>query len=550
MLSFPGFEELVSKQDLDVFDNGRYEEIVQMLSDLGYLVISPEEDKIVDADVLKEAVYTFRRETIKSLLNSRNSLQLPFPEIPREDHEGILTYREYSLLQLLVSFDGDFILKPVAEVKDYEIYTRVLQYRMHLLGLLPEHPDGHFSEGLSLALEKLSAWLSPVEPAELLELTGDIRKLISGLYRKKAFTKKIVYFNYKYQGCKSFSISGNNIEFVEQLKHNVDHKSAEFCDLMEHVKNFDSDFFKDRCSDEEGNFLIRLLQLYQWTSGYYLGVIDGSLGKLTFDSFLELARSEVEKGNSDFKTNLLVGYIDNDYWVVNPHYLLGEFSYRPENFEPNIDDVFNLFENEYDKLSSKEKQHVDANMSFAWEKVNVGFSSDLKSSQNRFRRIYFGAKSLLKSFWTGIKNIFNSIKTRIIKVVSDLLNLVKNFVKYMYREIREALQLFSRGLKFLFFRKAVGAKDCFTGFDFDMDSLTVYAGQLTDEVVKRHRQDLLLATTGLTFCLTFTGKLVNLILITTLNWPKFILEAGIMLKKLVKECFATKDFPDFIVTPQ
>ena len=48
MITLPGFEELVSQEELNVFDNGRYEEIVQMLSDLGYLSISADEGKILN----------------------------------------------------------------------------------------------------------------------------------------------------------------------------------------------------------------------------------------------------------------------------------------------------------------------------------------------------------------------------------------------------------------------------------------------------------------------------------------------------------------------
>lgn len=552
MISFPGFEEIVSQQELDVFDNGRYEEIVQMLSDLGYLVISAEEGKIIDSEMLREAVFNFRKETIAGSLNSRNSMQLPFPENPRENHEGILTYREFSVLQLLVSLDGDFTLKPVSEIKNFGIYTRVLQYRLHLLGLLDSPPDGQFSDKLIQALGILSGWISPSEPRELLELTGNIRRLIFRIRGSQVFANKIVYFRFGAGNSQLYSIRGNNEDFIEQLRRNIDRKSSDFKELKEKskTKNFSKEFFEDRCNDEEGKFLVRLLQLHQWVSGYYLGTIDGELGDLTFSSFIELAQGETESGNTDFKMNLLVGFVADKYWVVNPHYILGEFTYRTDEYAPSGSDVFSSFDQEYEKLDSTEKQTVDENIRSTWKSMNVGFSGDLKSSANRFRRIYFGAKSLLKSFWQGMKNIFKKLKEKIVDLVSNLFNLVKNFVKYMYREIRESLHIFSRGLKFLFGKRLLETDDCFTKFDFDLDSISAIKGPLTATTLKTHQQLLIETTTGLTFCLALTGQIIHVVLLLTLSWPKLILEAGVLLKKLVKESYAKKDYAGFIVDPQ
>lgn len=552
MLSFPGLEDIVSQEELNVFDNGRYEEVVQMLSDLGYLAISEEEGIIVDSDQLRSAVNAFRKDAVRASLIGKSGLDMPFPDDPKEDHEGILTYREFSVLQLLVSLDGDFMLKPLAEIRTLGVYVRVLQYRFHLLGLLESHPDGCFTDELRLALNKLSGWLGNVSVIELLELTGNLKKLIIRLKESLAFTDELVYFRFRNESSNRFSINGSNEEFLDRLKKDMRKNSPGFKELKLKSKpgKYDRQFFDDRCNDPDGKFVMRLLQLSQWTSGYYLGRIDGELGELTFSSFLQLAQGEAENGNPDFKMNLFVGYIADDFWVVNPHYLIDEVRLSETDTQVTTSAVFESFSQEYEQLDGPDKEIVDKNMRAAWKSMNVGFSSDLKSSAYRFRRIYYGARSLLQSFWKGLKNIFRRLKDKVIDLASGLLNQVKNFAKFIYREIREALHIFSRGMKFLFGSRKLESTDCTTRFDFDMDSITGSPEALTENSLKEHRQLLVAATTGLTFCLKLTGRIIRLAVIAGMGWHKLVLEAGIMLRKLIKECYSEKEYTGFVIDPQ
>jgi hypothetical protein len=552
MLSLPGLEDIVSQEELSVFDNGRYEEIVQMLSDLGYLAISAEEGKIVNGGKLRSAVKAFRKDAVKGLLISKSALDMPFPEDPKEDHEGILTYREFSVLQLLVSLDGDFTLKSIPEIRTLGIYIRVLQYRFYLLGLLEHHPDGHFTDELKLALDKLLGWLGKVGINELLELTGNLKKLIIRLKESNAFADQVVYFRFRHESSNRFDINGANDSFLGQLKKDMKRNSPGFKELKlkSTPRKFDRQFFEDRANDPDGKFVVRLLQLSQWISGYYLGQIDGELGELTFSSFLQLAQGEAESGNTNFKMNLFVGYIADDFWVVNPHYLLDDVVLSAADQQATTSTVFESFGQEYERLNDDDKETVDKNMRAAWKSMNVNFSSDLKSSAHRFRRIYYGARSLLQSFWKGLKNIFSRLKDKAIDLASGLLNQVKNFAKFIYREIREALQIFSRGMKFLFGSRKLTTTDSITRFDFDMDSITGSPEALTDSSLKEHRQLLVATTTGLTFCLKLTGRIIRLAVIASMGWHKLVLEAGIMLRKLIKECYSEKEYTGFIIDPQ
>jgi hypothetical protein len=553
MIILPGFEEFVSQEDLNVFDNGRYEEIVQMLSDLGYLSISADEGKILDPGELKTGVVAFRNEAIRGSLIRESNLFLPFPEVPEKDHNGILTYREFSLLQMLVALDGDFTLKPLVETKGLGLYTRVIQYRLHLLGLLKRHPDGVYRDEIDEAIARLAGWLSPIGAEELLALTGNIGRLVLRLKESPSFVDKIVYFNSKLEAfSKYYSIDGSDNRFIQQLGKDIDKKSQDYRQVIKMARpgGFDRQYVDAQCNDAYGDFIIRLSQISQWISGYYLGKIDGELGRFTFESFRQLGQAEVEHGNSDFDMGRLVGHLSDDYWVVNPHYLFREITVGEAEPPIHISDVFSLYNTNYELLTGQEKDTVDENLKIAWKSINVDQSDNMKSSADRFCRIYFGARSLLRSFWKGLKNIFNQLKETLMDITSGLFSMVKNFAKFLYREIRESLQIFSRGVMFLFGNREFGSPDCISKFDFDMDSVTWFSGMLTPNLILDHQQKLTAATTGLAFCLTLTGRIIRLAITAFIGWPQLILEAGSMLKQLVKECFSEKEFAGFSVSPQ
>ncbi|MDO9040234.1 MAG: hypothetical protein Q7U65_02560, partial [Bacteroidota bacterium] len=237
-------------------------------------------------------------------------------------------------------------------------------------------------------------------------------------------------------------------------------------------------------------------------------------------------------------------------WVVNPHYLLEEMTLAESTPIGTISRVFSSFNAEYEQLNVDEKETVDKNMRLAWKNINVGFSRDLKSTDYRFRRIYYGARSMLQSFLKGMKNIFKKLKDKVIELASGLFNLVKNFAKFLYREIREALQIFSRGLKFLTGNRELVTKECFTKFDFDIDCINYSPVPLPDSALKEHQQLHIATTTGLTFCLTLTGRIIHFAVIAALGWHRLIIEAGIMLKQLVKESYSDKEYIGYNIDPQ
>lgn len=547
---FPDLDKLISTADFHTYDHGRYDEIVQMLADLAYLSISAEDGKIVERDELRDAVRLFREESVHAKLIRPVNLSLPFPDDPQKNPPEILTYREFSLLQLLVSLDGDFNIVSFDRISDTPLLCRVLQYRLYLMGLVDDRPNGCSNVEIWKALGRLNEWLKPLNEAELLDFTGDIWKLVRRLRAGELVKQPLAFFkdNQEKSYSKYYRIDENNTAFTDRVGNDIGRKSSAFRNLKKLGKQkeiFPEQLAED-CSDSFCRFSVRVAQIIQWVSGHYSGAIDGRFGSFTFESFLQLAQIEKERENVDFKIECLLGYAGNLYWIVNLHYLFGELSENVDAGE-GAENVFDSYRRFYDSLDEKERSQVDENVKKVWKQVNFDQRANMQSSNFRFRRIYLGARSLLRSFGRGVKSIFSWLKKKITNWATDLFNLVRNFVKYLFREIREALRLFARGLHFLFSDREIVSEGWLTKFDFDMDSATYLTQPLTEEIVQDHKQKIATEVSGLWFCLTLTGKIIHFIILTGLGWQNIVVQAGILLKNLVKDCFADRKFDGFTV---
>lgn len=538
MISITGLESEIPQEELAAFDNGRYEEIVQMLSDLGYLAISDKENQIIDKPGLFNAVSTFRQEAIQGNLLA-SSIAYLFPADPVETPQEIITPQELNLLQLLVGLDGDFNLTDIPQSATPRIFIRVFHYRLNLLGLYNGSIGNSYSALTEYAWNEFLSWLAPLDKNKALELTGDLDQIIFTLKENPKFKNTILYFNYHSPEFAEFytitqESTGN--AFRNQLRKSIENRSIEFRSFKKYAdkKLPDLDFLEKQCESDLNKFMLRLMQLYQWMSGYYLGTIDGEIGKISFNSFLELAKSEVENGNIEFRVPLFVAHLTGDYWIVNIHYFFDNLWNEKED-QTDIGNLFREFSTQYEKLSPELRQNADVNLKAAWKEINVDKNRDLKSTRYRFRRIYFGIKSMVRSIRRSLKRLFGWIVLKTAEFTEKIANLMKNFAKLLFREIREGLQLFAKGMAFLFGKRTITTDDYLTHYDFDADSIHLIPGYCSPELAQEHitmRQN---TVQGLDFAMTLTGKLVRFILITQgIGWHRVLIEVGIIIKSMFK----------------
>lgn len=539
MISITGLESEIPQEELAAFDNGRYEEIVQMLSDLGYLTISDQENQIIDRIGLFNAVSTFRLETKQANL-PEPCFTCSFPDDPVETPREIITPRELDLLQLLVGLDGEFSLTDVPRSSTTGIFIRVFHYRLNLLGLYEGPIGSSYSAMTEHAWTTFLTWMAPLDKNKALELTGDLDQIIFTLKENPKFKNAILYFKYhspQFAAYYSINRESPGNTFRNQLRISIENNSTEFRTFRTYAgKNLpDQDILEKQCESDMNKFMLRLMQLYQWMSGYYLGTIDGEIGKISFSSFLELATSEVENGNIEFSLPLFVANLTGDYWVVNIHYFFDNLRHQKAE-QPDTGDLFREFSRQYEKLSPELRQNSDINLKAAWKAINVDKNRDLKSTRYRFRRIYFGIKSMVRSVWRNLKRLFGWLVRKTDEFIENMANLMKNFAKLLFREIREGLQLFARGMAFLFGKRTITTGDYLTFYDFDTDGIQLVPVYSSPDQAEEHMTMCMNTVLGLDFAMTLTGKMIRFILITQgIGWHRVLIEVGIIIKSMFKD---------------
>lgn len=539
MILLSGLESEIPQEELAAFDNGRYEEIVQMLSDLGYLTISDKDNQIVNRTELFDAVSTFRTEAVRTNLLKACTAYF-FPLDPVETPQEILTTQEFNLIQLLVGLDGDFCLKEVPQSTTQTIFIRVFHYRLNLLGLYNGPIGNAYSASTEQAWTKFQTWLDQSDETKALELSGDLDQLIRTLKENPTFKNTVLYFTYhSFDQSRSINRESTDTAFGIQLGKNIKTTSNEFRTFKKYAgKNSpDLNFLLEQCESDKNKFMLRIMQLHQWMSGYYLGTIDGDIGEISFNSFIELAKGEVENGNIKFSFPLFVMHLTGDYWIVNIHYFFDHLQNRKED-QTNIDVLFREFNNQYEKLSHEDRENVDINLKAAWKEINVAKNRDLKSTKFRFRRIYFGIRSLVRSAWRSLKRLFGWLTNKATEFIKNMADLMKNFAKLLYREIREGLQLFASGMAFLFGNRTITTGDFLSHYDFDADSIHLISLKSSHIIVQQQIQTFQHTVEGLDFAMTLTGRLVRVILLTQgIGWRRVLIEAGIICKSIFKDIF-------------
>lgn len=295
-----------------------------------------------------------------------------------------------------------------------------------------------------------------------------------------------------------------------------------------------SDFFTQCLQEPYNNFLIRLIQLHQWINGYYNGMIDSDLGRVTFDSI-----REIDKDIKSMKLRFVLYRIhpQQGTWLLNIRYLFAEMLDSLDTFkgQDNFETIVALYEEklENDPTFRKKEKELDKH----WKKAIKDTHQDQKN--NKIRRIYFGVKSLARSVFRGIGRIFKLI----FKAVKFLFRLLRNFVLMLYREIREGLRKFAQGIAFLFGKRHVttngedGLPAVVSRFDFDCDVINFVAVQ-GHVCCPPHISHCHALTANLDFALVLTARIIEWTFrAITLGWATIFIRIALYFKKQVTKYF-------------
>lgn len=294
----------------------------------------------------------------------------------------------------------------------------------------------------------------------------------------------------------------------------------------------DSSFFDRQVKNSYNQFLIRLIQLHQWTNGYYNGTLDSDLGELTFNSI-----REIDEDVKSLKLRFVLYQIDpqKGTWLLNIRYFVDEMIASLDEFQEqgSFEKVVETFENEINENPKIRGKRAEFDRQ--WKKAIRQTKEDLKN--NVVRRVYFGVRSIARSIIRGIKRIVGLIFSGIKK----LFRLLRNFVQMLYREIRDGLKKFAQGINFLFGKRTIttstigGEPALVTRYDFDCDVLSMVTPNAKG-LVKTHIAKNYEMVHNLDFALILVGKVINWVLkFAIFGYATIFIRIALYFKKLVKK---------------
>ena len=176
--------EIIPAEEIQKLEEGRVEEILQPLLDLGYIVKA-------EKSLLPDGIRQFRKDYLSQ--NLLPDFKPNFLFLPETELES----KELNLLHTLTSLDGDFILKQWPQAQEINLASRIIHYRisLHQLDNIPSEQP--FSDAVKKALDKIRKWISnlPGEDLDLINLLGDVPNLLKHISSNQngQLHKKIVH---------------------------------------------------------------------------------------------------------------------------------------------------------------------------------------------------------------------------------------------------------------------------------------------------------------------------------------------------------------------
>lgn len=516
---------------LNMASHGREEEFLQPLIDLGYL-----EGRVCDPDfiemalsrdalrgpgaiglhmAIRQGLAVFRAEATEVGMLDAGLVASDLGEGEAAIvHPGTV---EMELLHLLVSLDGEARLGKLPREGDEGLLVRVLQYQLDVYGLFEGKVGQPFGEMETMQLEKLRAWLGLDLLVEVLPLLADSELLADALLNSSVFSQQafgVAFFEAPFD---DFLGMGNGSRaFRDALEKSLDplrqvafQKLVAANRLLVVRRLLDAERVAEIADSEVNRFLLRLIQVRQWTRGFYQGKLDSDFGPMSIGSLVEYARSH-EDNMDEWLLKSGRAKDGKEYWSINYIRLLeGMKASDGAAGAATLDGLVADFDAGLERLPFNERGKVMVGLGDHFLDFNVNARKNLRMG----RRVYYGIRSLVRSISKGLGKIIDFI----IKGARAIAQLTKNLAKLLFRAVREALRVFGRGLGFLFSDRTITTQEGFsvaaiTKFDFDMDAFNYYNPAIGPEAFRLHQESLRQMVSGLGFSLELTATVINVAL--------------------------------------
>ena len=306
--------------------------------------------------------------------------------------------------------------------------------------------------------------------------------------------------------------------------------------ILDDLNNTKKILKENSVSPAYNDFLSQLFQLYLWTVGLYGGRIDGEIKEVTNQSIEDLV--SIVNSNPSFKSQgqiipdkFLVSFPDAGYKILNISDLIKLLPKVPISFMKKSETQ----PYDYQSLSEmirRENIEMDEK-DFTPERIDE-MVEDSKRKFSLGGRIYFSCKRIIGAIGHNVKWFFD----KIFSTVHKGWNLIKDFFKLLFKEIRTSLSIFIQGLKFLFGDRKIDSKTILTDFDLDCDAICAINPNTLPDDIRKHIDKCNYYINSLNVTLGFAGIILNGVLYSwtgTLNFIHLFIGLAEELKKKQKK---------------
>jgi len=334
-------------------------------------------------------------------------------------------------------------------------------------------------------------------------------------------------------------INGLRFRFKAQLKRSLNEEFYQ--EIRKEVfEGRNRGYLKGIEQDPFNAFMIRLIQVRQWMSGYYFGKLDSQPAGRTFLSIVELTEEENLKRLRLKYVLTKLGDATTGYWLLNAQYFFEQVCELESKVSAkNNAELLADYEAAFEGNPIIKNEVTVA----AWKSFNEEIDAGIKTTGQHIRRFYYGAKSLARS----IGRIIGKLVRMIVNGIKTIIRIFKNFIKVLYKEIREGLRKFGQGMGFLFGKRQIetklpNGKMLITKFDFDFDVKNLVSPNLPKKSYEAHIQKCAGYAKNMRMSLKIVAKVIKWIyeIVTTATWVGLLIKiatyyAEMLIKYLAKQ---------------
>jgi len=503
----------------------------QMLSDLGYLKTGLLNGVSIE-NRIADAYHSFFSDLQKSGLLSSSEI-----------NEYTNTYHNQAglkLLEVVTDIDEGITINRLPELGESGLITRMIHYRLSLLGLYSGPVELNYNAFSYAGLEKAANFVQKPK-LKTVNLLADLQNYTEAFLNENGYKYSVVAFKSGIAG-KRKDVPEYSGKFKRQLREDLNGHEAEYEILEEKLfhrndENVDIHLLHNMAGDETNRFILRLIQLHQWMSGYYNGALDADFDELTVESLIEIIENYNEGSDDKIRAADVLARVRDDYFIFNSLCFLKQ--YKDENRQADQTlATLTILSDAYNKAEPLQKQMFETNFQSGIDSVKAGQDVLPESRNGILRREFYGIRMFFKKAFRFAHKLFRWIVSSLKRAGT----FVHNAIRMIYSYLKEAVRHFIEGVKFLLGKLPVTTQSSdgslmYSNFDLDKDGLNIFESSNAADI-KIHMDMVRQKVHSMSFSLALIGFLFDA-LKTTLSaavviaWPLFILKLVIAFKKVI-----------------